>query len=178
MRKLEEHFNQEGTSQILISGMWVTVDTKDIPRMSTISWSKSGAGDKKNRKYFQGYTGKGNPLVYLHRFILYAKKGEIIDHIDNDTLNNAKSNLRVVTPSQNNMNSILRKEGTSGYRGVTWRKDTKKWQAQLMLNGKHVACGCYLTKEAAFSAYLKKTEELFGEYSRMAHGSLDEWKRK
>jgi hypothetical protein len=68
---------------------------------------------------------------YLHREIMKPRKGKLIDHRDNDSLNNLRSNLRQATYSQNAMNRSKRADSTSKYRGVRWDKNIQKWHVRI-----------------------------------------------
>ena len=94
--------------------------------------------------------------VYIHHAIFVLHHGYLpkyIDHIDGNSLNNKIENLRSATQSQNMANSRMKNTNTSGYKGVTFRKDTKKWQAAIMVNGKHISLGSFSKKEDAAKAY-------------------------
>lgn len=84
----------------------------------------------------------GDPAIYLHREVLDLpphdpRKG---DHINGDTLDCRRSNLRVVTNAQNAQNQGSR-GGSSAYRGVTWDKSRGKWMASATLNGRRTTIG-------------------------------------
>jgi hypothetical protein len=107
--------------------------------------------------------------VYLHQaiFLMHHKYvPKYIDHIDGVSTNNKIENLREATQSQNAANSKLNSANTSGFKGVTFRKDTKKWAAQIMKNGKHISLGCYKTKEDAYQAYIDGAKKHYGEFAR------------
>jgi len=109
--------------------------------------------------------------MYLHQVIFLYHHGHLpkyIDHKDNNSTNNKIENLREATQSQNVGNSRLRKDSSSGYKGVTFRKDTKKWQSQIMIDGKHISLGSYETKEDAHNAYIKGSSKYFKEFAN--HG--------
>jgi hypothetical protein len=97
-----------------------------------------------------------------------------VDHIDNNKLNNQKSNLRLATHHQNQFNSNLQRNNTSGYIGVVYHKNYKKnkiskmshWHARIKFNSKHISLGYYQTPEEAAKAYDKKAKELFGEFAK------------
>ena len=67
----------------------------------------------------------------LHNIILPLKKGFYVDHVNRNPLDNRRCNLRYVTPSQNSTNSSIRSDNTSGYRGVSLNKISKKWIAKI-----------------------------------------------
>lgn len=91
-----------------------------------------------------------------------------IDHKDVDGTNNAWSNLRLATPRQNKANTKIRKNNTSGYRGVTFDKSRGKWQAKISHFGKTINLGRFGAKEDAVSAYEAAALEAFGEFKRAA----------
>lgn len=108
-------------------------------------------------------------IVYLHHAIYmfhYGYLPKIIDHKDNNSLNNKIENLRGCNQSLNLANSDKRTTNTSGYKGVSFRQDTKKWQASLTKNYKKISLGCYKTAEEAYQAYLKGSKKHFGDFSR------------
>lgn len=107
--------------------------------------------------------------IYLHHAIFLLHHGylpKIIDHKDGDSLNNDINNLRPCDQSLNTANSGKRSTNTSGYKGVTFRKDTKKWQSQIMVNYKHISLGSYETPEEAHKAYIQGCNKYFGEFAR------------
>ena len=76
-----------------------------------------------------------------HRLIFLMFHGylpELLDHVDNNRLNNRIDNLRVATFSQNMHNSKVYKNSKSGIKGVSWEKDRDKWKVQVMFNGKNI----------------------------------------
>jgi len=87
-----------------------------------------------------------------------------IDHINGKTDDNRWSNLRICTQSQNKANSGKHKNNTSGYKGVCWRKDNKKWTAGICHEGKRFHLGFFDDKEDAAMAYNKAAVELHGEF--------------
>lgn len=105
--------------------------------------------------------GKDNkPLhMFLHREILGLKhgyKGQIVDHIDGDPLNNLRDNLRIATHSENAHNRKGQKigKGTSQYRGVSWFTSKGMWRVAVSVNGTRTLVGYYDDElEAAWAAY-------------------------
>ena len=91
-----------------------------------------------------------------------------IDHIDGNPSNNAWSNLRLATRSNNLANSKISKTNTSGYKGVCWHKCHHKWMAYLGYQNKQRFLGLFKTKNAAVAARVKAAQELFGEFARHA----------
>ena len=96
----------------------------------------------------------------LHRVIYQLHYGDLtvsdpIDHIDQDTQNNRIENLRKANVFLNNQNQGNRKNNTSGYKGVSWSKQKKKWRATITINSKHKTLGVFETKEEAHNCYVK-----------------------
>ena len=91
-----------------------------------------------------------------------------IDHIDRDKTNNDLSNLRWCTRQENSMNASKSKGNTSSqYKGVCWDKQKKKWQSQIMIDGKNIYLGCFLDEEKAARKYDQKAIEHFGEFASL-----------
>lgn len=103
--------------------------------------------------------------IILHRLIMEAPKGMQVDHINGDSLDNRKSNLRLCTDSQNKGNRGLNSNNTSGYMGVCKYKD--RWKVQVCHENKTYYLGLFDDKDEAARAYNKKKLELFGEFARI-----------
>lgn len=109
---------------------------------------------------------------YNHNIAWMMVKGEPvpdgyeIDHIDTDGCNNAWSNFRLATKSQNQHNRGLQKNNTSGIKGVSFCKQTGKWKARVTFQSKEYSCGRHDSKESAQAAVIKKRNELHQEFSR------------
>ena len=113
-----------------------------------------------------------NGKSYLtHRLIFLMHHGYLpqsIDHIDNDTLNTRIENLREATASENGWNSAIRSRNTSGFKGVSWNKQNKKWRVGVQKDGKTHDGGYHDTPEDANEAAMKLREKLHGEFVRHA----------
>lgn len=101
----------------------------------------------------------------MHRLIMDAKDGQKVDHINRNTLDNRKSNLRFVTQSQNMMNAVIRKTNTSGFKGVCFVSREGKWLATIWKDGKQKWLGYFKDKKDAAQAYNKAALELHGQYA-------------
>ena len=117
------------------------------------------------------YIGVNGTDYAAHRLAwLMATKtdpGEFeIDHIDGNRQNNAICNLRLATRLQNNKNTKIRKDNASGYKGVTYAKDRKKWRAVIYANKKNIHLGYFETAELASIAYCNAAKELHGDFFR------------
>lgn len=148
----------------------VQIDDDDFKNVSEYGWFLKY--DKKMDCYYCQTNSKsvnGNRYtIAMHRFIMGLEKGDkrVVDHINHDTLDNRKSNLRVCTQSQNCMNRILKRSPTYGLVGVRFveKNKNKPWRAVLKIKQKAVVVGSYTTKEEAHEAYQKASSQLFGEF--------------
>ena len=88
------------------------------------------------------------------------------DHINGDTRDCRRENLRPANASENAQNRGLRSDNTSGYTGVSWHKKLQKWQASIMVYGKRIYLGVFSNKSDAIETRLKAEKKYFGEFSR------------
>ena len=86
------------------------------------------------------YAGKhlNGRVVELQRFLLNPPKGKYVDHISQDTTNNTRANLRVVSNADNLRNGRIRPNNTSGYKGVWFSNSESKWKAEILVNYKKI----------------------------------------
>jgi hypothetical protein len=136
---------------ILGKGETCLVDEEDYKKLSKFTWNKSQYG----YAYRLGDRSKGEKWkILMHREIMGADDGSVIDHMSGDKLDNRMCNLRFVTRGQNVINSRGR-NAASGYKGVTLNKSSKSpsWKAILKINHQTIQLGCYKTKEEAAKAY-------------------------
>ena len=118
-------------------------DKEDYQKIKGITWCLKVY--RKN-KYAVGRCKIRGKVVSFHKQIL--KTNKVIDHINGNGLDNRRVNLRECTHRENIRNQVNRKT-----KGVYLRKDTGKWQAQIMVDYKHISLGCYTTKKEAVEAY-------------------------
>ncbi len=101
----------------------------------------------------------------MHRAILKAPPGVIVDHINGNTLDNRRSNLRVCSHTENLQNMTSR-SGTSRFKGVGWHKARRKWAARIVVNGRHVYLGYFENERKAAEAYDAASLKYFGPFAR------------
>ena len=100
-------------------------------------------------------------LIYL---LLNKYLPEVVDHADRNKFNNSIENLRSCTKSQNERNRDKYSTNTSGYRGVWFHKQRRKWCAEITVDGKSKKLGLYTTAEEAAMAYNAASLEYHGEF--------------
>ena len=146
----------------LTQGKFAIVDAEDYEFLIQFKWCYNtgyavrATWDKINKK-----TG----IIYLHRFLITTKKGEIVDHINGDRLDNRKCNLRLCTHVQNIYNCGMSKNNTSGFKGVYWHKRSKAWRAKICHNRKTIVLGEFKTAKEAAVAYDEAALKCHGEFA-------------
>lgn len=129
--------------EISICGLTVIIDDEDIDIVNSHKWALGATALKKyGMHYFNTHiqiNGRDSSIS-LHRLIMRCHVGDgvIIDHKDHNGLNLQKSNLRVCSKAENTRNSCIPIHNTSGYKGVSWHKGTKKWRARIKVNQKNI----------------------------------------
>lgn len=139
----------------LTRGLSAKVDDEDFDRITNVG-----------RWYADVWHGARiyakNQASYMHRMILNNPKTGDVDHINGDTLDNRKENLRVVDRSTNmlNANVIIRIDNKSGRKGVHFDSFYNGWKAEIKVAGKKFHLGIYKEKEEAFKAREKAENRL------------------
>jgi len=144
----------------LTQGKFALVDAGDYYRLAKYNWCANGP-DKTKFYATRKHNGK---YVKMHRAIVDAPGHLFVDHIDHNGLNNRRSNLRLCSIAQNNLNATSRK-GSSKYKGVHWKRKSKKWSAAIQLNRKIYHIGLFDNEIAAAKAYDKRAKQLHGEFA-------------
>ena len=134
-------------------------DLEDYDKIKDYCWYE----DKQNSGYHclrakDRDTGK----IIKFQYLLGCKN---YDHKNRNPLDNRKLNLRPATAKQNARNRSLSTLNTSGFIGVYFDKDSKKWRAYIKINGKNKWLGRFIDKEDAIVARLKAEKEYFGEFA-------------
>lgn len=102
----------------------------------------------------------------IHRMVLkLPEKQGGVDHKDRNSLNNQKSNLRMANDHQNGGNRDVNANNTSGFKGVTWCKAARKWQAQIMVHRNHHYLGLFEDPKDAARTYDAAALEYFGDFA-------------
>jgi hypothetical protein len=107
---------------------------------------------------------KAHRLAWLYMTGDWPK--DQIDHIDGEKANNRFPNLREATHGQNQSNTPVQQNNTSGYKGVSRVKGKRPWMARIMVAGKSIYLGIFETKELAHAAYREAADKHKGEYAR------------
>ena len=155
--------------------LWTTIDLEDLEKVINFPYTWFAKYNHTNDEYYVVASEYHPELqqsrpVFLHQFLVDAK-GEPVDHENNDTLDNRKSNLRIVEDRHNSLNRKGRNSNNkSSYRNVCWDKKYKKWKVQLQVDGKNKILGMFEENELELAA--KFAEEMrqkyYGEFAGRA----------
>lgn len=135
-----------------IKGEIILVDNDDFDIVSKYCWYVSTKG--------YAYSRKNKKHVSMHRLIMNPEKLQV-DHINRNKLDNRKSNLRLVTNQQNQYNTRLPRNNTSGFKGVYYNKDCNKWSAQITVNKQTINLGLFENKELAIQVRLLAEKQYY-----------------
>jgi hypothetical protein len=148
----------------------VVVDDCDSD-LSQLHWQPKYNTD--SQVYAVRHPSNDNRHKIMHRMIFervlgrVLERGELVDHINRNTLDNRRENLRLATQSQNQANRGKPSNNTSGYKGVRWHKTAKKWVAQIKFKKLYFYLGSFDKPEEAYAAYCAKAKELYGEFANL-----------
>ncbi len=157
---------KDGIGKIpLGKGRYAIVDADVYPGLIQYQWSALKGKRGTLYAYRNVSNGKRHKVSLLHREILSAEKGEIVDHRDRNGLDCRRVNMRLCSQSQNNMNAIKRASTTSQYKGVTWNKDDKIWCSQIHVKGKHLHLALCDSEEDAAIYYNVAAQLFFGRFA-------------
>lgn len=132
------------------------IDTEDVPLVSQFgtTWSVNSIDPRYIYAITRYYSNSVRKHVLMHRVIVQCPDGMYVDHINHNTLDNRKSNLRIVTKRENshNLAGARRDNKSSGERGVHFNKQTRKWMAHINFNSNNYYLGSFDEKEYAIDA--------------------------
>lgn len=117
-------------------------------------------------KKYRVYIRDEESITSLSVYIMAPSVGMIVDHVNGNTLDNRRFNLRVCTQSQNIMNSKKRTDNTSGFKGVSWKKSKKLWQVYINVDKKRILGGYF---KCRLLASLKREELTRKHHGRFAN---------
>jgi hypothetical protein len=146
----------------LTQGQVTLVDDEDYEYLNQWNW-QAHYNKKQSIYYATGVINKN--FVTMHRLILNAPKDMYVDHINHNTLDNRKENLRLATLSENQYNRKRCKRNTSGYKGVSWSKLHNKWRARICITKERLHLGLFDTAEEAYKIYCAAAEKYHGEFA-------------
>jgi hypothetical protein len=148
--------------------VWTIVEPTDYYRVGNIKWCLGG---HERKSYAIGgiRSNKGGAkTVYLHREIMTAPKGRIVDHKNGDSLDNRRANLRIATHAQNSSNKRkTRSKTTSRFIGVSYEKSQDRWAVKIKHKGKSYWIGGFKSEIEAAKARDIAAKKYHGEFAQL-----------
>lgn len=138
----------------LTQGKFALIDEEDFLLVGHLRWHVSN-----------GYAYNRMGRIAMHRLVMGAAPEQIVDHINGNTLDNRRCNLRFATRSTNAANGQRNKGGSSKFKGVHFYKRDSRWTAQIKKDYKRIHLGYFDNEEDAARAYDEAAVALFGEYA-------------
>ena len=150
----------------LSNGQSAIFDIEDYDLVVKYTWC--AVWNKCTKSYYAqtqaiGHSGKLGS-VHMQRMLMNATKGMFVDHINNDTLDNRRCNLRLATKSENMMNRRKLTPNASGFKGV-YKMSENKWYSKIKANGQEFNLGTFDSPEAAHEAYCAAALKYHGEFA-------------
>lgn len=152
----------------LTQGKFTLVDDEDYEYLNQFKWFAMANGNN----FYATRKVRNNKIqrnVYMHRLILSVTDTKhVIDHIDHNSLNNQKSNLRIASHIENCKNRKPKKGGGSKYLGVYYFKaKTPRWQASMTVNKKSIYIGLFKSEDEAALAYNEAATKHHGQFANL-----------
>lgn len=149
----------------LTHGKYTLVDDDMLEELSQYTWwlhtgyAYTKVGGRKNPKG-----------IFMHRLVNKTPDDKITDHINRDTLDNRRVNLRSVNKSQNALNSKLHVKNKTGHKGVHWDKARNKWASRIMIDNKEYYIGRFSNLGDAVKARIRAEEKLIAGELQVQNG--------
>ena len=142
----------------------IFIDIEDVEKIDKYTWNINSTGYARTE-----IGGRKNKIsIMMHRLIMNAKDGEVVDHINHNTVDNRKKNLRICSQKDNVRYARVRTDNISGVTGVGYTKREGKWRARIHVNGSDIGLGYYNNFEDAVTARLDGERKYFGEFGYQA----------
>jgi hypothetical protein len=145
----------------LTQGFSAIVDASNFAALSSVKWTAATSCGKT-----YAIRRSGPQRQWMHRVVCPAPTGVEVDHINGDTLDNRRSNLRHATKAQQQHNSKMRSHNKSGFKGVILDHRNGHWMAKIVVAGKLKHAGSFPAIVEAARAYDSAAKKHFGEFAR------------
>lgn len=147
----------------LTKGKVALVDDEDYERLIAMGKWCFNRYPQKTKATYKMDGSRSSVAILMHRVIMNAPDGLYVDHIDGNPLNNQKYNLRLCSHKENMKNQRKSRSNKSGFKGVTWKKQCKRWQVTI----DHNYIGVFKDVKDAAKAYNDAAIKLHGEFANL-----------
>ena len=150
---------------VLTKGQFATVDADNAAFLSQWNWNAKWY-TATSSYYARRHTSVGGKemTIPMHDEVFPTETGSA-DHINRSTLDNRQANLRSASRFEQMRNQGLRRDRSSGFRGVSMHIGIGRWQAQICIKGQKKHLGYFATKEETARAYDKAAKQFHGEFA-------------
>lgn len=129
------------------------VEHEDLELLKSFDCRWCATWKESSKSYYIVGKDENKKVIYLHRFLMKIKNEMQVDHINGNTQDNRRVNLRILTNGENKQNKTkAHSQNKSGYRGVRYHKDSNKWHATITVNKKTINLGLFSDIEEANKA--------------------------
>jgi DNA polymerase-1 len=151
----------------LTQGKYAIVDPDDYRRLAKYKWYVVGTPGSQYAARSHTTKNAKKSAIYMHREIIKVPDDLFADHINRNSLDNRKANLRPATRAQNVQNRTKFRKGkySSKYKGVTWNCGHRLWQADIKFNGNHIFLGSFDSEVRAAKAYDRAAKRYHAEFA-------------
>lgn len=137
----------------LTQGQFAIVDVGDYEWLSQWKWYAKNNSDWRAYRHGPRDENYKQETIQMSRVIMNAQKGDIIDHVNHDGLDNRRHNLRKATHAENMRNKRKLRVGHSAFKGVTWHVRSQKWVAYITKDKRCIHLGMFTSEQDAAQAY-------------------------
>ena len=159
MSRFVNEYDMSGEyGKCFIKGGFFIFDKEDYDKIKNYKWFLS-------QGYPTTHEKKTYKMIRYHRFIMDCPLNKVVDHINHNTLDNRKSNLRICEKAENNRNVKETSQNSSGVRGVSLNTQRNRWNARIIYNGKEYFLGAFKDKGEAIKARKEAEKRYYGEFA-------------
>jgi len=148
----------------LTRGLVTLLDNDDYESMRHWTWYASNSS--KHPYAIRRLSQPPRPIIVMHRVIMNAPDDAVVDHINGDSLDNRRCNLRICTTQENVRNRRTR-AASSGFKGVSLHSQSRLWRAAIHIDAKQITLGYFKDAVDAAHAYDDAAREYFGSFARL-----------